>query len=90
MSHAPRRLLVSLLFCLPMLAAAKGGCNPPDGNSTTFSCECWSESSAGLTIGTPSPCAETTDEAKTAGETECSEEVGESCTCECTQTGESC
>lgn len=57
---------------------------------TKYNCECWSPSSSGLTIGTPKPCANDSDEALGMAISECSSEVGESCDCTCTESDSHC
>lgn len=60
------------------------------GRGYKYACECWSESSGGLTIGTPSPCGSDDEDALSQAVEECSGEVGETCSCSCSTGGKSC
>lgn len=76
------------LFFLLLGATDPEGCG--GGNGYLYTCECWTSSSSGITVGTPSPCAQDDEDAMSQAVNECSEEVGDACSCECSTGGKSC
>ncbi len=79
---------ILLAFPLVFLLLGADDCNvEPD---PIYSCECWTASSSPLTIGTPKPCANSSDEALGMAISECSSEVGETCDCTCEETDAHC
>ncbi len=44
----------------------------------------------GLTVGNPSPCGADDEDALSQAVAECTNEVGEDCSCECSTGGKSC
>ncbi|HNC99636.1 MAG TPA: hypothetical protein PLA94_21485 [Myxococcota bacterium] len=81
-----RSLLFLSLFLL--LGADPEGCG--GGKGYLYTCECWTGNSAGLTVGNPSPCGADDEDAMKQAVDECSEEVGDTCFCECSTGGKSC
>ncbi len=81
----------ALLIVLPVILM---GANDPDGcasgNGMRYECECWTGNSAGFVVGEPSPCADDDEDALSQAVEECSNEVGESCDCDCSTGGKSC
>ncbi len=81
-----RTLLFLTVFVL--LGADTEGCG--GGKGYLYTCECWTGSSMGLTVGNPSPCGDNDEDALSQAVAECTEEVGEECSCECSTGGKSC
>lgn len=61
------------------------GCGDVEAYKFQYECECWDPATSFFTIGTPSPCADSDEEAVEKAERECSDEVGQACACECEQ-----
>lgn len=76
------------LGILALMGSEDSNCS--GGRGYRYACECWTASSSGFTIGTPSPCGSDDEDALAQAVEECSGEVGETCSCSCSTGGKSC